>query len=88
MKKEQKEEEENRQREKLKKYFMELKNLKKLDDDGFDNYIKGKFEKLKNIKENNDIKLRKENFVYIFLKILNLIKSGNKDLILFHRLNS
>ena len=74
MKKEQKEEEENRQREKLKKYFMELKNLKQLDDEGFDNYIKGKFEKLKNIKENNDIKLRKENFVYHIFKDIELDK--------------
>ena len=74
MKKIKKEEEDNNEREKLKKYFMELKNLKKLDDEGFDNYIKGKFDTLKDIKESNDIKLRKESFVYNIFKDIELYK--------------
>ena len=75
MLKKKKEEEDNNEREKLKKYFRELKNIKRLDDEGFDNYIKGKFDTLKNIKDNNDIKLRKESFIYNFFKDLENCKN-------------
>ena len=75
MLKKKKEEEDNKEREKLKKYFRELKNIKRLDDEGFDNYIKGKFDTLKNIKDNNDIKLRKESFIYNFFKDLENCKN-------------
>ena len=75
MLKKKKEEEDNNEREKLKKYFKELKNIKRLDDEGFDNYIKGKFDTLKNIKDNNDIKLRKESFIYNFFKDLENCKN-------------
>ena len=75
MLKKKKEEEDNNEREKLKKYFRELKNIKRLDDEGFDNYIKGKFDTLKNIKDNNDIKLRKESFIYNFFKDLENYKN-------------
>ena len=71
---EKKEEEEKKEREKLKKYFMELKKLKHLNDEGFDHYIKGKFETLKNIKDNNDIKLRKESFIYQIFNDIELLK--------------
>ena len=70
-----KEEEDFKEREKLKKYFMELKNLKSLDDEGFDIYIKEKFDTLKNIKDNNDIRLRKENFVYHIFKDIEIYKN-------------
>ena len=76
--KEKKEEEEKKEREKLKKYFMELKTLKKLNDEGFDNYIKGRFETLKNIKENNDVKLRKESFIYHIFKDIELYKKNKQ----------
>ena len=75
MKKEKKEKEENDEREKLKKYFMELKAIKQLNDEGFDNYIRGKFETLKYIKESNDIKLRKESFIYHIFKDIELAKN-------------
>ena len=68
LKKEKKEEEENKERQKLKKYFKELKAIKQLDDEGFDNYIKSNIVTLKSIKDNNDIKLRKESFIYHFFK--------------------
>ena len=74
MKKKKKEEEVNKEREKLKKYFMRLKEIKQLNDEGYDNYIKGKFDTLKNIKESNDIKLRKENFIYHIFKDIELYK--------------
>ena len=74
MKKEKKVKDEIDEREKLKKYFMELKALKQLNDEQFDNYIKGKFETLKNIKESNDIKLRKESFIYHIFKDIELYK--------------
>jgi len=74
LKKEKKEEEENKERQKLKKYFRELKAIKQLDDEGFDNYIKSKFDTLKSIKDNNDIKLRKESFIYHFFKDIEYYK--------------
>ena len=78
MKKKKKEEEENKERQKLKKYFRELKAIKQLDDEGFDNYIKSKFDTLKSIKDNNDIKLRKESFIYHFFKDIEYYKKRKK----------
>ena len=73
MKKEKKRKEDMLEREKIKKYFVDLKILKQLNDEGFDNYVNDKFDRLKDIKTNNDIKLRKENFIF------NIFKDIEKD---------
>lgn len=74
MKKQLKLEEERKEREKLKKYFVDLKALKQLNDEGFDNYIRGKFDTLKYIKDSNDTKLRKEHFIFNIMKDFELLK--------------
>ena len=73
MKKEKKRKEDMLEREKIKKYFVDLKILKQLNDEGFDNYVNDKFDRLKDIKTSNDIKLRKENFIF------NIFKDIEKD---------
>ena len=74
-KRKKKEEEERKERIKLKEYFMRLKEIKQLNEEGFDNYINGNIDTLKNIKESNDIKLRKENFIYHIFKDIELDKN-------------
>ena len=66
--KEKKRQEDLLEREKLKKYFMDIKTIKQLDDGGFDKFISEKFERLKDIKSNNDTKLRKESFIFNIYK--------------------
>ena len=69
--------EQKNERIKIKNFFEQIKKLKKLDDDAFDDYIREQLEKLKKKgeKQPNDELLRMNSFIYKILTDLKKVKN-------------
>ena len=77
LKREKNKEEAIKERSKIKKFFQDIKNLRKMDDDAFDEYIREQLEKIKKSKgEANDEIIRINGFIYQI--ITDLTKERNR----------